>query len=143
VGTLAAAARHPWHTLPADAESLRLTLAAAGLIAGNGAGAAADRLAWEELARDLARTRRAGLRLPWSPTDAGRRRRDCRRELNLASPARGLDSLEKTSAAPTRAAVCLALADLAGDSPRPKPKAKSPATRPGAPTDSISARRGG
>lgn len=144
--TLAAATHHPWTAMPEDADSLRRALVDAGLLSEGTAGGAAARLAWDELARDLARARRAGLRLPWSPTDAGRRRADCRRELDLASPARDLDGLEKAAAAPTRAAVCLALADLAGDSPRPKPKAKRPAppaTPPAASPDSVTVRRSG
>lgn len=128
--TLAFAARHPMAAVPADVESLRMSLVEASLLPDRASGGAGDPLPWSELARDLERAHRRGLRLPTSPVSRDRRRADCRRELEVGSPAGSLHALGghlKTT--PTRAAVCLALADFAGDPPRKSRTSRSSSRR--------------
>lgn len=126
------ATRHPLGPAPASGESLRSALAGAQLLPEGLKADPDDPLSWKDVARDLARARESGLRLPWSPVARDRRRMDCRRELRIDDPAKAPDSLVLDSGrGPTRAEMCLILADLAGDPPvprkRPKPPAKGPA----------------
>jgi murein DD-endopeptidase MepM/ murein hydrolase activator NlpD len=118
---LAGAVRHPLPSVPADAESLRRVLVAADLLPEHADGAPGDPLGWREMARDLDRARHKGLRLPVSPIRQSQRREDCRRELDTTSAAHDPEQLGRgrdRAQGPTRAAVCLALADCAGDPPR-------------------------
>ena len=95
-----------------------MVLVQASLLPGDARGDRESSLGWKELARDLRRAREQGLRLPWSPVERTVRLRDCRREFGVDSPAHNPTSLaEGHEGPPTRADVCLALADLAGDDP--------------------------
>jgi hypothetical protein len=128
---LAAATRQVLIAAPADDESLRRALVDSSLLPEDVAGDAGAALGWSELARDLRRARELGLRLPSSPVRADGRRADCRRQLGLESPAQDPGALGQGRAgAPSRAEVCLALADLSGDAPPaprvPKRKAVPP-----------------
>jgi murein DD-endopeptidase MepM/ murein hydrolase activator NlpD len=115
---LAAATKHSLDPVPADQESLRTILVQASLLPGDARGDREASLGWKELARDLRRAREQGLRLPWSPVARAARLKDCRRELGVDSPARDpAFPTEGHEGRPTRADVCLALADLAGDEP--------------------------
>jgi len=114
--------------LPTDGEKLRAALVVASLLPEEAGGDPTALLGWRELARDLRRARKLGLRLPWSPVGRDPRRRDCHRELGVDSPARHPEVIaEGRDGRPSRAAACLALADLAGD---PPPKPKAPKRRP-------------
>ena len=128
---LLVAARHPVAAVPTTGESLRVAMIALRLLPEGDRGDSQAVLRWDELARDLPRLKALGLRLPWSPVAAARRRLDCRRELAIAAPGREPDSLALArEGGPSRARMCLILADLAGDPP-PPPRAPKP--RPAAP----------
>jgi len=117
-------------SIPADGESLRATLVDAGLLPEDADGDPAAPLGWRELARDLRRARELGMRLPWSPVGRDTRRKDCHRELGVDSPAHDLEAIAgRRDGRPSRAAACLALADVAGDPP-PAPKAPARSTAP-------------
>lgn len=125
------ATRHPLGRVPAKGESLRSALVELKILPEKTKSDADGALGWDDLVKDLARVRAAGLRLPWSPVAGELRRMDCRRELRTATPAREPESLVGArDRGPTRAEMCLVLADLAGDAPTPKRRAK---TRPKAP----------
>lgn len=135
---LAIAARHSNAAVPADAESLRLTLVEADLLPDRATDAAGEPVPWSELARDLERAYRRGLRLPTSPVGRDRRRADCRRQLAVTSPASEPRSLGKAAKlGPTRADVCLALADFAGDPPKPARVSRSASHHIAPPAASI------
>jgi hypothetical protein len=126
---LAAASRHAPAALPANGESLRASLIEAKVLPAGFGGDPRGLLGWAELARDLRQARHLGLRLPWSPVAHPLRRQDCRRELGVESPADDLDALAESEGRPSRAAACLALADIAGDPPSAtKAGARSSAT---------------
>ena len=130
---LLAATRHGLPAVPADGESLRAVLIGMSLLPEYTRGDPGAPLGWSELARDLRRARDRGLRLPWSPVKADARRLDCRRRIGTDSPVLDAGPLARgRDGRPSRADVCLALADLAGDAPqRPrKPERPSPTSRP-------------
>ncbi len=130
---LAAATRDTPAPIPADGESLRATLVEARLLPEDAGGDPRAPLGWRELARDLRRARELGMRLPWSPVGRDTRRQDCHRELGVDSPAQDPEAIaEGRDGRPSRAAACLALADLAGDPP-PAPKAPKPRPAPARP----------
>jgi hypothetical protein len=132
-GALAAAAREPSVPLPADGEGLHAMLVGAGLLPGEAAGDPDAPLAWPEFTRDLRRARELGMRLPWSPVGPALRRRDCRRELGVDSPARHPEAIGAGHGGRlSRATACLALADVAGDPP-PAPKASKRRAAPARP----------
>jgi hypothetical protein len=125
-----AAARPSMPTpLPQDGAVLHASLVEAKLLpeqSGVDPGAPLD---WPELARDLRRAHELGLRLPWSPVARDSRRRDCHRELGVDSPARRPEAIAEGRGRPSRAAACLALADLAGDPPAaPRAPKRRPTT---------------
>jgi murein DD-endopeptidase MepM/ murein hydrolase activator NlpD len=125
------ATRHPLASVPASGESLRSVLIGIKLLPEDPMQDADDPLRWGDLARDLPRARALGLRLPSSPVTSPDRAQICRRELGTGSPASEPDALAKArDGGPTRAEMCLVLADLAGD---PPPKPRSPRRRPKAP----------
>jgi hypothetical protein len=132
------ATRHPLRAVPADGESLRAALTGLALLPEEARGDPGGPPSWAEIARDLPRARNLGVRLPWSPVAGDLRRMDGRRELRADAPAREPETLpDDPRRGPTRAEMCLVLADLAGDPPpapkRPKrrPQAPSPAPRSG------------
>ena len=117
--TLAATVRPPFPAIPAAPESLRGTLEGAGILTEAGDLDPAAPLEWGELARDLARVRTRGLCLPSSPVGAEARRRHCRKQFGVGSPGDDPGALaDGLPGRPDRAAVCLVLADLAGDEPQ-------------------------
>jgi hypothetical protein len=127
------ATRHPLGSVAASGESLRTALIGIKLLPEAVRGDADDPLGWSDLARDLPRARDLGLRLPWSPVPGSERARTCRRQLGTGAPMSKPDSLAKARhGGPTRAEMCLVLADLAGDPPprRHRPRLKSPGRRP-------------
>ena len=127
------ATRHPLESVASSDESLRAALIEIKLLPETARGDAGDPLRWSDLARDLPRARGLGLRLPWSPVRASARARTCRRQLGTDAPRSEPNSLAKArGAGPTRAEMCLVLADLAGDPPaRPHgPRRKSPRRPP-------------
>ena len=129
---LAAATRGVPIDAPADDEALRRALVESSQLPEDVSCNAGDALGWNELARDLERARELGLRLPWSPVPADRRRADCRRQLGLESPARDPGALGRGRPdGPSRAEVCLALADAIGDAP-PAPGAPGRKAAPAA-----------
>jgi peptidase M23-like protein len=128
---LAAASKRTPDPMPSDAESLHVALVAAGLLPGSADGDHGAEMGWPEFSRDLRRARDLGMRLPWSPFKKTSRRRDCLRELGVASPARHPEALASGRVGrPSRAAVCLALADIAGDPPPPPKPPKPPTPKP-------------
>jgi hypothetical protein len=80
---------------------------------------------WSEVVRDLERARSRGLRLPSSPVTLDPRTEACQQHLGLSAPAADLEALVRRSGRPTRAELCLLMADLAGDAPAPRHTAKS------------------
>jgi murein DD-endopeptidase MepM/ murein hydrolase activator NlpD len=125
---LAAGTRDPSVPWPADGERLRTTLVEAGLLPDEAGGDPDAPLGWREFARDLRRARELGMRLPWSPVGPDPRRRDCHRELGVDSPAHHPEAIgEGRDGRLSRAAACLALADVAGD---PPPAARAAKRRP-------------
>lgn len=124
------ATRHALDAVPTAGDSLAASLVSLGLLPEGGRPDPRAPLQWSDLAGPLARAREQGLRLPWSPVPAARRRLDCRRELGIASPAGSPDSLGRgMDRGPTRADMCLVLADLAADPPPPRPRRKKPAAK--------------
>ncbi len=125
------ATRHPLDRVPASGESLRSAMVELKLLPRKPRSDPDDPVEWDDLVRDLARVRDSGLRLPWSPVPGERRHMDCRRELRTGTPGREPESLVGNGdRGPTRAEMCLVLADLAGDPPARPRRAKS---RPRAP----------
>ena len=117
--------RHPLSHVVASDESLRSALIELELLPEATRGDAADPLRWSDLARDVPRARGLGLRLPWSPVKGSERARTCRRQLGTESPRSKPGALAKgRGAGPTRAEMCLVLADLAGDPPRKRTAAR-------------------
>lgn len=70
---------------------------------------------WDEIARDLERTRGAGVCLPRRPVSSERRREDLRLRLGVDSIAAGPGQLSRRRLPPTAAEACLAIAETAGD----------------------------
>lgn len=127
---LVLATRHPLGRVPASGESLRSALIEMKILPEKPKADPDARMGWDDLVRDVTRARAAGLRLPWSPVAREPRRMDCRRELRTATPAHEPESLVGArDRGPTRAEMCLVLADLAGDPPARPPRAK-PASKP-------------
>ena len=126
--------RHPLAAIPSSAESLRAALVEMRLLEEDRRADPEAPLGWGDLARVVPRARDLGLRLPWSPVAREGRRAHCRRELGTATPSDNPEGLSGDPW-PDRAAMCLLLADLAGDPPPPRSKPKSkpkpkPATNP-------------
>ena len=124
--------RHPIERVPAAPESLRALLVSMKLLQEDRKANADAPLTWNDLARGATRARERGLRLPCSPTARDERKRRCLSELGTETPTDRSSGMGKDKdGGPTRAAMCLLMADLAGDAPaRPKPKAKHKPKKP-------------
>jgi len=122
--------RHPMDRLPAAPESLRVALVSMKLLEEDRRADAEAPLTWNDLSRGAARAKERGLRLPFSPTTRDLRRPRCLSELGTEMPSERAAGIGKgRDGGPTCAAMCLVMADLAGDAPKkPKPKPK-PATK--------------
>ena len=111
---LAAATRQSMEILPRGAGALEDSLIAASLLPEGDPPSPGGRMNWDDLARDLARARALGLRLPARPLDTAEHREACRQWAGTAHP---LEAIEATShprkEGPTVATALLALADLA------------------------------
>ena len=131
---LAAATRQSIESLPRSSGALEDSLVAATLLPEGRPASPGGRMDWDDLARDLARARAVGLRLPARPLETAKHRDLCRRWAGNAHP---LEVIEATShprgEGPTVATALLALADLAPASDPEKPArakhAKKPAAR--------------
>jgi hypothetical protein len=124
---LAAASRLPGTYLPAAPESLVVLLGDAGVLESEERGGVGGRVEWKEFARQLQRLQRRGTRLPPSPVGPAPRRDDLGQQLELGPEQVDLDQLMgRKGGAPTLAQACLAMAEVAGDPPKPKKK-KAPA----------------
>ncbi len=135
---LAAATCHPLLALPAATEALRDSLISVGVLPEDDSAAPDTAVSWRELARDLARVRRLGVRLPARPLPTPAHHALCRRMLRVPDPGHHPASLTRPGAAPTLAAGLLSLLDLA---PELKvPRARHP-HRPGAASAGRAARR--
>ncbi len=119
---LAFATRQGLDTLPGDASALAESLVSAGVLPeGPGPRPGAD-LDWADIARDLARIREIGLRLPARPLEDPGHRAACESVLGHRSPARALErGGEARRGEPTVAAALIAVADLAPALEKPKP----------------------
>ncbi len=119
---LAAATRQSMEALPRGAGALEDSLVAASLLPEGAPSPPDGRMDWDDLARDLARARALGLRLPVRPLDTAGHRALCRQWAGAAHP---LDVIEAGShprkSGPTVATALLALADLAPAPPAEKP----------------------
>ena len=79
-------------------------------------------MGWNDLARDLARARAVGLRLPVRPVETGRHRALCRKWAGDAHPLEVIDaSSHPRQGGPSVATALLALADLAPAADPEKP----------------------
>jgi hypothetical protein len=117
---MAHASRHGLTTLPQDAESLRDSLIAAGVMERAAEQTPGGTMHWKELARDIAALRRCGLRLPAAPIPVTEHRERCEHELGMSEPAKHASDLERRHGPPPTAALaCLLLADLARTSAAP------------------------
>jgi hypothetical protein len=124
------ATRHRLATVPLGADSLRSALVGIRLLAEDSRTKADAPLPWSEVTRDIRRAHTLGLRLPRSPVPGRERARTCREHFGTRTPAGAPDTLARgREGGPTRAEMCLVLADLAGDPPRPK-RPKTPKPRP-------------
>ena len=117
---LAAATRQSIESLPRSSGALEDSLVAATLLPEGRPASPAGRMDWDDLARDLARARAVGLRLPARPLETAKHRDLCRRWAGNVHP---LEVIEASShprgGGPTVATALLALADLA---PAPDPE---------------------
>ena len=124
------ATRHPLATVPLSVDSLRAALVEIQLLPEDARGKPDGALTWSDVARDIRRARTLGLRLPRSPVPGRERSRTCREHLGTLTPGASPDSVARgKDGGPTRAEMCLVLADLAGDPPRPR-RPKTPKPRP-------------
>jgi hypothetical protein len=125
---LAAAARGPLLDPAASGLSLHDSLVGAGVlrrevIPGD------PRLAptWTELARDLARVRRTGVRTGPGPLRRARHELVCASQLGASTPARHASALSARAGTPSLTDAVVLLADVAG--PVPEPPAPKPAAK--------------
>lgn len=117
---LAAATCQAIEVLPRSPGALGDSLVAASLLPEGGAGSPGGRMSWDDLARDLARARAIGLRLPVRPLETAKHREICRSFSGAAHPVEAIASASHDRRnGPTIGTALLALADLA---PAPEPE---------------------
>jgi len=122
----ARAARHPLRALPADDEALRDSLVAADVLDRNADQTPAGTVHWNELARDIGKLGRAGLRVTAPRLDRAEHQRCCTAKLGAAAPAKHAPDLARRHGTPTLSLACLLLADLAPPPPAPPTKPAKP-----------------
>jgi len=111
---LVRAAKGPLAVLPSEADSLRASLIAAGVLEQEAPTDFRGKADWEEMGRDLARLSSVGLRLPAPRVPHGPHRERCEEHLGEAEPARRPEAIHGPGRRPpTLADACLACADLA------------------------------
>ncbi len=116
---LARATRHDLDYLPRDPDSLRVSLARAGVLEGAGTGSPNDRVDWGELARDLRRLAALGTRLPASGVAPERHAAICEDHLGSRPATFDVPDARRHAGRPvTVSDACLAIADYA-ESPLP------------------------
>jgi hypothetical protein len=118
----------------ASAAELRDSLIDAGLLPEEQFGAPpAERLSWNELARDVRRLRSTGVRSPHGPLAAADHEAECESRFGERAPSAHAKSLRRLSGDPTATDACVLLADLSGPrteadlhaEPTPRPKRKA------------------
>ncbi len=108
-------------------ESLRDSLMDDGVLPEEEAGAPADEpLAWAELARDVQRLHRLGVRLPHGPLPTAEHTAQCEQRFAQRAPASHAAALRRLPGEPTLADACLVLADLSGPPPAPHLRGTGP-----------------
>jgi murein DD-endopeptidase MepM/ murein hydrolase activator NlpD len=128
---LAVAARGPLLDPASNAAGLRDSLLGNGVLAGP-PGDARSATGWAELAHDLNRARRKGLRVGPAPFRRARHETVCGAHFGEAAPSRRTSALSGRAGTPTLTDAVLLLADLAGPVPEPTaPKAPVRAKAPG------------
>ena len=119
---LAAATRQSIEALPRSPGALEDSLVVASLLPEGEPASPTGRMGWNDLARDLARARAVGLRLPVRPVETGRHRALCRKWAGDAHPLEVIDaSSHPRQGGPSVATALLALADLAPAADPEKP----------------------
>jgi hypothetical protein len=127
---LAAAVRGPDLDPALEAHALRDSLIVHRVLPGEAkAGHAAVEATWPEVARDLARARRLGLRSGTGPLRTGPQRDVCESLLGTPTPALHTAMLSGRDGRPTMAQAVVMLSDVAGPRPEP-PLPPAPVTRP-------------
>jgi hypothetical protein len=116
---LAHAARHPLEAVPARADSLRRFLIAEEVLPARAGRDAGDPAGWEEIARDLERLERKGLRLPHCPLSPPALAATMRARFSGRTPGQRL-ARGHPSEPPTVLDAVLLLADLSGPEPAPR-----------------------
>jgi len=126
---LATATRGVWLDPGSPPEALGDSLRAEGLLARTRTRPApGGGVEWPEIAHDLARVRRAGVRIGTAPFRRARHRRVCEAQLAAESPARQASALSGRPGRPSLADAVVLLADVAGPRPEPPParRARTP-----------------
>ncbi|MEO5616499.1 MAG: M23 family metallopeptidase [Candidatus Eisenbacteria bacterium] len=141
---LAVSSRQNLATLPLDAGALAESLIAVGVLPQEPRESPGRALEWNDFARDLARIRKLGLRLPARPmTDAGHRA-TCETWLGTSDPSRaGERDARRRLKHPTVAAAVLAVADLAPAQERPNSRRTRKRSGPRAVPDPAKPAAGG
>jgi hypothetical protein len=126
---LAAAVKGPPLDLALDASALRDSLIVHHILPHDAtAGYTAVAASWREVARDLARARRVGMRSGSGPLRRAQQRVVCEDLLGTPTPALHTGMLSGRDGRPTLAQAVVMLSDVAG--PRPEPAPPVLATRP-------------
>ena len=119
---LAAAVKGPALDPALDASALRDSLIVHRILPEDAAtGYTAVDATWHEVARDLARARRVGLRSGTTPLRNAQQREVCQRVLGTPTPALRTGMLSGRDGRPTLAQAVVMFADLAGPRPEPPP----------------------
>ncbi len=137
---LSVAARGALLDPASNAAGLRDSLLAAGVIT-RAPGEARRPAGWAELAQDLNRARRKGVRTGPGPFRRERHEAVCGVQFGETAPARRTSALSARAGTPTLTDAVLLLADLAGPIPEPPPP-RTPA-RAGAKRSAVAATSGG